>query len=123
MQLQQVIPLGKKFEQDSIGSEVPEELKLLVGNYWLAPAQADFKVFYEDGILKMYDPLAKMVIKFPEQNENGFWIDEFNKFKIEFVKNNDEEVTKMLIYSNTYLKKQKEHKESSYEIQSSSLQN
>ncbi|MBT3385049.1 MAG: transglutaminase domain-containing protein [Prolixibacteraceae bacterium] len=123
MKLQQLIPLGKKFEQDSIGSEVPEEFKLLVGNYWLAPAQADFKVFYEDGVLKMYDPLAKMVIKFPEQNEGGLWIDEFNIFKIEFVKNEAEEVTRMLIYSNTYLIKLKDHKESSHEIQSTSLKN
>jgi hypothetical protein len=102
---------------------VPEEFKVLVGNYWLAPAQVDFKMFYADGILKMYDPLAKMVIKFPNQNEDGFWIDEFNIFKIEFVKNNNKEVTTMLIYSNTYLKKQKENKESSHEIQSTSLQN
>lgn len=118
MKLQQLIPLGKKFEQDSIGSEVPEEFKRFVGIYWLAPAQADFKVFYEDGILKMYDPLAKMVIKFPKHDEDGLWIDEFNKFKIEFVKNDKEAVTRLLIYSNTYLIKLKEL---SHEIQSSSL--
>ncbi|MDX1284295.1 MAG: transglutaminase-like domain-containing protein, partial [Draconibacterium sp.] len=34
MKLQQVVPLGKKFEQDSIGVDVPEEFKKLVGNYW-----------------------------------------------------------------------------------------
>jgi hypothetical protein len=108
MKLQQVIPLGKKFEQDSIGSEVPEEFKTLVGNYWLAQAQADFKVFYENGVLKIRDPLANQVINLPEQNPAGLWIDEFGRNKIEFVKNGKGEVERMLIYSNVYLTKQVE---------------
>lgn len=106
MKLQQVIPLGKKFEQDSIGSEVPEELRLLVGNYWLAQAKADFKVYYENGVLKINDSFSKKVISLPEQNEAGLWKDEFGKNEIEFVKNEKGEVIRILIYSNVYLKKQ-----------------
>ncbi len=105
MKLQQVIPLGKKFEQDSIGNDVPEELKPLLGNYWLAQAQANFKVIFENGTLAVNDPLANKVIKLPEQNEAGFWKDEFGKNEIEFVKNDVGEVTRMMIYSNVYLKK------------------
>jgi hypothetical protein len=97
MRLEQGVPLGKKFEQDSIGSEVPEDLKLLVGNYWLAPAQADFKVFYKNGVLKIRDPLANQVINFPEQNTAGLWIDESGSIKIEFVKNEAGEVIQMII--------------------------
>jgi len=108
MKLQQIVPLGKKFEQDSIGSDVPEEFMLLVGNYWLAQAQADFKVFYENGVLKINDPLAKKVISLPEQNAEGLWKDEFGKNEIEFVKNEKGEVVRMLIYSNVYMNKQVE---------------
>ena len=108
MKLQQVVPLGKKFEQDSIGAEVPEEFKLLVGNYWFAQAQADFKVFYENGVLKIEDPLAKKVISLPEKNAAGLWIDEFGKNEIAFEKNEQGEVVRMLIYSNVYMEKQVE---------------
>jgi len=105
MKLQQLIPLGKKFEQDSIGSEVPEELRLLVGNYWLAPAQTDFKVFYENGTLALDDPLAKKVVKLHKQADSGLWKDEFGNDKVEFVKNSNGEVIRMIIYSNIYLNK------------------
>jgi len=105
MNLQQVVPLGKKFEQDSIGDDVPDELKPLLGNYWLAPAQANFKVIFENGTLALNDPLAKKVIKLPEQNSAGLWKDEFGKNEVEFVKNEKGEVTRMMIYSNVHLKK------------------
>ncbi|HKI88875.1 MAG TPA: transglutaminase-like domain-containing protein, partial [Draconibacterium sp.] len=91
MKLQQLIPLGKKFEQDSIGSEVPEEFRPLVGNYWLAPAQAYFKVFYENGTLSLSDPLAKKVVKLHKQTDTGLWKDEFDKNEDEFVNNSDGE--------------------------------
>ncbi|WP_340113729.1 transglutaminase-like domain-containing protein [Maribellus mangrovi] len=108
MKLQQVSTLGKKFEQDSISSEVPEEIRPLVGNYWFAQAQADFKVFYENGLLKIKDPLAQKVISLPEKNAAGLWMDEFGKNEIEFLRNEKGEVVRMLIYSNVYLKKQVE---------------
>ncbi|MEN8116444.1 MAG: transglutaminase-like domain-containing protein [Bacteroidota bacterium] len=108
MKLQQAVPLGKKFEQDSISSDVPEELKLLVGNYWFAQAQANFKVFYENGTLALHDPLAKKVVKLPIQTEAGMWKDEFNQNEVEFVKNEAGEVIRMLIYKNVLLNKLKD---------------
>ena len=108
MKLQQVIPLGKKFEQDSISSDVPEEFKLILGNYWLAQAQADFKVFYDNGALAINDPLTKKIIKLPEQNEAGLWKDEFGKNEVEFEKNAEGEVVRMVIYYNVFMEKQVE---------------
>lgn len=108
MKLEQVVPLGKKFEQDSIPADVPEELKPLLGNYWLAQAQADFKVIFEDGTLAVNDPLAKKTVKLPEHTEAGLWKDEFNQNEIEFVKNEKGEVIRMLIYKNVLLSKLKE---------------
>ncbi|MCY1723542.1 transglutaminase-like domain-containing protein [Prolixibacteraceae bacterium Z1-6] len=105
MKLQQVIPLGKKFELDSIGSDVPEEFKPLVGNYWFAQAQADFKVSYQDGVLALHDPLAKTIVKLPEQTDTGLWKDEFGTNELEFVRNENDEVIRMLIYVNVYLTK------------------
>lgn len=108
MKLQQVIPLGKKFEQDSIGSEVPEELRPLVGNYWFAQAQTDFKVIYENGTLALINPLTNETVKLPEHTESGLWKDELGNNEVEFVRNDANEVVRMLIYVNVYLKKQVE---------------
>jgi len=120
MKLQQVVPLGKKFEQDSIEGDVPEEIEPLLGNYWFAQAQADFKVLYENGTLALHDPLAKKVVKLPIQTEAGRWKDEFNQNEIEFVRNDNDEVVRMLVYKNVLLKKMKGV---NHEIQSTSLQN
>ncbi len=106
MKLQQVIPLGKKFEQDSIGSEVPNEIKPLVGNYWLAQAQAAFKVIYENGILAFINPLTNETVKLPKHTESGLWKDELGKNEVEFERNDADEVVRMLLYVNVYLKKQ-----------------
>jgi hypothetical protein len=87
---------------------VPEEIRPLVGNYWFAQAQADFKVFFENGTLALNDPLAKTIVKLSEQSDTGLWRDEFGKNEIEFVRNDDDEVVRMLIYVNVYLNKQVE---------------
>nr|WP_319510620.1 transglutaminase-like domain-containing protein [uncultured Draconibacterium sp.] len=108
MKLQQVIPLGKKFEQDSIPSEVPEEIRSLVGNYWFAQARADFKVIYENGILAFINPLTKETVKLPKQTESGLWKDELGKNEVEFERNDANEVVRMHVYVNVYLKKQVE---------------
>ncbi|QIA07066.1 transglutaminase-like domain-containing protein [Draconibacterium halophilum] len=106
MKLQQVIPLGKKFEQDSIASEVPNEIKPLVGNYWLAQAQADFKVIYENGVLAFVNPIANETVTLTTQTNTGLWKDEVGKNEVEFVRNDKNEVVRMLIYVSVYLKKQ-----------------
>jgi len=48
------------------------------------------------------------------------WVDEFDKNKVDFVKNEDGEVIQMIIYKNVLLTK---IKGVSHEIQSTSLQN
>ncbi|WP_157493799.1 transglutaminase-like domain-containing protein [Draconibacterium sediminis] len=106
MKLQQVIPLGKKFEQNSIPSEMPEEMWPLIGNYWFAQAQADFKVIYEDGVLSLMNPLANETVRLPEHTATGLWKDETGNNEVEFERNDANEVVRMLLYVNFYLKKQ-----------------
>ncbi len=106
MKLQQLITLGKKFEQDSISAEVPQEIRPLVGNYWFAQARADFKVIHENGILAFINPLSNETIKLPEHTESGLWKDESGTNQVEFERNEVNEVVRMLVYVNIYLKKQ-----------------
>ncbi|WP_320111557.1 transglutaminase-like domain-containing protein [Draconibacterium orientale] len=108
MKLQQVIPLGKKFEQDSIPSDVPDGIRPLVGNYWFAQARVDFKVVYENGILAFKNPLTNETVKLPKHTESGLWKDELEKNEVEFERNDANEVVRMYVYVNVYLKKQVE---------------
>ncbi len=108
MKLQQVIPLGKKFEQDSIPSDVPEEIRPLVGNYWFAQARVDFKVVYENGMLAFKNPLTNETVKLPKRTESGLWKDELGKNEVEFERNDANEVVRMYVYVNVYLEKQVE---------------
>lgn len=57
MKLQQVVPLSRKSDLVDSSEGVPDEIVPLLGNYWLSQAQADFKVFYENGVLKIAIPL------------------------------------------------------------------
>ncbi len=108
MKLQQEVPLSRRSDLEIVEENVPADIQPLLGNYWLAPVQAEFKVFYENGTLAINDPMAKKAIKLPEQNANGLWKDEFNKNVIGFEKNAEGEVTRMVIYSNVYMQKQVE---------------
>lgn len=106
LKLQQIIPLQKKSELEIGEKNIPETVKPLLGNYLFPQAQVEFKVFYEEGVLAINDPLAKKVIKLQEPNENGIWKDEFNINEVLFEKNAEDEVTGMTIYSNVYMEKQ-----------------
>ncbi|HAQ18963.1 MAG TPA: hypothetical protein DCR40_06980 [Prolixibacteraceae bacterium] len=108
MKLQQIIPLQKKSESENSDENIPEKIKPILGNYLLTQAQAEFKVFYNDGALFINDPLLNKVVKLPDLNENGMWIDEFNKNEVEFEIKPDGEVIRMIIYSNILMQKQVE---------------
>jgi hypothetical protein len=108
LKLQQIIPLKKRSELDGLEAFVPEAIKPLLGNYLFPQANVEFKVFYESETLSINDPLSKQVVKLTEQNDKGRWKDEFSKNEIEFEKNQEGEVTGMIIYSNVYMQKQVE---------------
>lgn len=108
MKLQQIIPLQRKPELENVPENVPETIKPLLGSYILTQVKAEFKVFYDNGMLSINDPLSKKEIKLPESDENGKWQDEFNKNEVEFERNPDGEVIRMIIYSNVLMQKKVE---------------
>jgi len=99
MHLHQIIPLPRKSGPQFLNKNVPENFRPYLGNYSLAALQAEFKVLYKDGGLAVDDPLAKKVIKLQSPNEEGMWVDEFNKNSIFFEKDKKGYVTTMKIDS------------------------
>ncbi|WP_167619472.1 transglutaminase-like domain-containing protein [Maribellus sediminis] len=108
MKLQQVFLLPKKSEPENIDENVPEELRTLLGVYLFPQPQSEFEVLYKDGMLAFNNPLANQVIKLPHQNDEGVWIDESKSKEIEFVKDGDGSVIRMIISINLYMPKQTE---------------
>ena len=103
MLLHEIIPLPKKSNPEQIAENVPEKFKPYLGKYILAALQAEFTVFFQDGSLAVDDPLAKRVVKFQHPDEDGNWLDEFNKNTISFDRDANNNVTSMKIGATTKL--------------------
>ncbi len=99
MQLHELVPLPRQSGPEETPENVPEELRPYLGKYLLAALQAEFTVLYEDGGLAVYNPLDKMTVKLQPPNEDGGWVDEFNKNTIFFEKNDEGNVQAMNIDS------------------------
>lgn len=108
LKLQQVFLLQKKSVPESIDENVPEELRPLLGVYLFPQPQSEFEVFYENGVLAFNNSLANQVIKLPQRSENGFWNDESGLKEVEFVKNEQGNVIRMIIYVNLYMTRMSE---------------
>jgi transglutaminase-like putative cysteine protease len=99
MHLHQIIPLPRKEGPQDPMHNVPEKFKPYLGTYSLAALQAEFKVIYKNGCLAVDDPLAKKIVKLQPPDENGMWLDEFNKNSIFFEKDAKGNITAMKIDS------------------------
>lgn len=99
LHLHQIVPLTKISEPDSISEDVPENFKPYLGTYLLAAMRAEFSAFYKDGSLVVHDPLNKKDVRLQAPDENGGWLDEFNKNTIFFEQNDAGKVERMKINS------------------------
>lgn len=108
MKLQQIFLLQKRSEPASIDKNVPEDIRPLLGVYLFPQPKSEFEVFYEKGVLAFNNTLANQVIRMPNRNENGLWMDDSNSKEIEFVKNEEGDVIRMIIYTNLYMPKMSE---------------
>lgn len=99
MELHELIPLPKKSAPAEIDENVPEEFRPYLGSYVFAALQAEFTVRYKDGSLAVDDPLAKITVGLQAPDEEGRWLDEFNKNTIFFELDDEGNVTSMIIDS------------------------
>jgi len=99
MQIHEIVPMPKRSSPEEVDENVPEEFRPYLGKYFLAALQAEFTVQYKDGSLAVDDPLAKKIIKLQLPDENGRWVDEFNKNTIFFESDDEGNVKAMNIDS------------------------
>lgn len=101
----EMVVMTKKSSPDSIDEKVPEELRPYLGKYLFAQANAEFTVFYSDYDIVIDNPLEKKTFKLQSPNDEGAWLDEYNKNTFYFIKDDKGIVTDMKIDAkNTFIK-------------------
>jgi len=93
MILHEIAQMTKKSSPEAIEASVPENMRPYLGKYLFAAINQEFTVFYNDGALVIHDPTKNEDIKLQSPNEEGGWLDEFNKNVIYFDKDADGNVT------------------------------
>jgi len=101
----QVIPASKKSSPLEINENVPEAFRPYLGEYYFAQIRANLKIIYKEGSLAIDDPSAGMVIKLQAPDEDGKWMDEFNKNGIKFKFDEEGKISRLTICSETILQK------------------
>ena len=97
MLLHEIVQMTKKSSSDTVGLDVPEDMKPYLGNYLFAAINQEFTVSYKDNSLVVHDPTENKDVKLQSPNEKGGWLDEFNKNTIYFEKDKEGNVTTLKI--------------------------
>ncbi|MBM4025045.1 MAG: transglutaminase domain-containing protein [Planctomycetes bacterium] len=105
MQLHQVIPLPRRSGPPEENGGVPERLRPYLGAYLLAARQAEFTVLHQDNGLAVYDPLEKKTVRLRLPDNEGRWVDEFDKNAVSFDRDGQGNITAMNIDSVTRLRR------------------
>ena len=92
-----LVAMQKQNDTLKIPNEIPADMKPYIGNYYFPAVNAVFRVEYVDKTLGVYDPTENKTIRLQPPDENGGWLDEFNKNTIYFEKNAKGDVTAMNI--------------------------
>jgi transglutaminase-like putative cysteine protease len=97
MEIHELISMPKQSGPEEMDEAAPEEMRPYLGEYIFPPLQARFTVLYKEGSLAIDDPLEKRVVKLKAPDENGRWLDEFDKNTISFELDDDGAVTAMRV--------------------------
>jgi hypothetical protein len=97
MMFHEIISMTKKSDPEKIEEDIPEKYKPYLGRYLFAAVNAEFTISYDDNTLSIYDPLEKENVKLQQPDENGRWLDEYNKNTIYFDFDKDGKVTSLNI--------------------------
>ena len=97
MLLHEIVQMTKKSSSDTVDLDAPEDMKPYLGKYLFAAINREFTVSYKDNSLVVHDPTENKDVKLQSPNEEGGWLDEFNKNTIYFEKDKEGNVTTLKI--------------------------
>ncbi|MBS4036100.1 MAG: tetratricopeptide repeat protein [Ignavibacterium sp.] len=97
MLLHEIAQMTKQSSPDTLNPAAPDNLRSYPGKYLFAAINQEFTVFYDDNTLVIHDPTKNENIKLQSPNDEGGWMDEFNKNVIYFDKDDEGAVTALKI--------------------------
>jgi transglutaminase-like putative cysteine protease len=97
MILHERVTMPRASEPDMIPEDTPEDLRPYLGKYLFAQAGAEFSVLYHEGGLAVFNPMDGETVKLQPPDENGGWLDEYDKNTIFFEIDADGKVTALEI--------------------------
>jgi len=101
MMFHEIVSMTRKSDPKEIKEDIPEKYKPYLGSYLFAAVNAEFTISYVDNTLSIYDPLEKENVKLQSPDENGRWLDEYNKNTIHFEFDKNGKVTALNIDATT----------------------
>jgi tetratricopeptide (TPR) repeat protein len=93
MIMDQYFRLRKTLSADTVLNEMPEELKIFVGNYQFAPARLSLDVMLSEGILTTQEPLGRSKERISYSKTGDTWIDKTGSYEIRFTMNSENKIT------------------------------
>jgi tetratricopeptide (TPR) repeat protein len=97
MLLHEIAQMTKQSSPDTIDPNVPDNLQPYLGKYLFAAINQEFTIFYKDNTIAIHDPTKNEDIKLQAPNENGGWIDEFNKNVVYFEKDGEGKISTLKV--------------------------
>jgi tetratricopeptide (TPR) repeat protein len=95
--IHEMIMMTKKSSPEKFDEDVPENLKPYLGNYLFAAVNLEYRVYSKDGTIAIDDPIEKGTFKLQPPNEEGGWVDEYNKNVVYFEKDSEGKVINLKI--------------------------
>ena len=97
MLLHEIAQMTKQSSPDSSNPNTPDNLRPYLGKYLFATINQEFTVFYKDNTIAIHDPTKNEDIKLQAPNEDGGWLDEFNKNVVYFDRDNEGNITSLKV--------------------------
>ncbi len=106
MKFHEIISMMRQPDSITVNEDVPEKFRPYLGKYLFAAINAIFKVEFAENTLSIYDPTKKQSIKLQPPDDDGNWLDEFNKNTVRFETGGDGKVTALYVDAATKFNRQ-----------------
>ncbi len=97
MEFHEIVRMRRKSDPDAVADDVPEDLRRYLGGYYLAQANTDLTIIWDEGMLSLQNPRKGNVRHLEPTDRDGYWTIEDGQKEISFVLDDDGKVITMTV--------------------------
>jgi hypothetical protein len=97
MEFHEIVRMRRKSDPEAIGDDVPGGLRRYLGGYFLAQANGEYAIIWDDGQLGLEDPSKSSIRHLQPSGEEGIWTIEDGKKEISFLLDDEGEVISLSV--------------------------